>query len=89
MIRITEDYTVDVDSLNYTAKVDLHTTDKKGNLRTKTIGYYSTLRDAVAGIVEYDARQNLSGGEKTLEEAIKILDNRANRIEELLWKIPE
>lgn len=29
MIIIDKDYCVDVDTLNYTAKIDLHKTDKK------------------------------------------------------------
>lgn len=73
MIIIDKDYCVDVDTLNYTAKIDLHKTDKKGNTTYKIIGYYGTLKNAVKGVYEYKAKKALSDGQHTLKQSIDVL----------------
>ena len=93
MIRVDKDYVIDVDTLNYTAKIDLHKTtiDKSGKERPtyNIIGYYGTLRSAVKGILEYEVRSKLSKGEKSLNEAIKALDKANNKLETILNSIPK
>lgn len=93
MIRVSDDYYIDVDPLSYTAKVDLHktTTDKKGNEVNcnKIIGYYSTLRGAVRAIVAYEVKSKLSEIETPLNEAIRLVNEASDRLEDLLNNISE
>lgn len=88
MIKINDDYFVDVDAFNYTAKTDTHKVDKKGQRIIYTIGYYSDLRNAVKGILEYDAKQKFKGVDLTLYEAVKELDKNNKQLEKILAKIP-
>lgn len=79
MIRIDEDYIIKVDENNYTACRDLHKTrvDKSGNesMSVDVIGYYSNLKQACKGILEYKVRKSLMDNEHTLETAILTLNS--------------
>jgi hypothetical protein len=86
MVRVNEDYVVDVDTLSYTAKEDLHNTNKKGEPTYHTIGYYGTLKQALLGIFEYKARKSLSKGEKSLYEAVKVLSDIKNELMQAIDK---
>jgi hypothetical protein len=50
MVRIDDDYIVDIDAMSYTAKKNTHKKDKEGNTIYSTIGSYSNLNDAVKSI---------------------------------------
>lgn len=93
MIRIDKKYVIDVDSFNYTAKIDHNktTVDKSGKERGvfTIIGYYTTLRSAVRGILEYEVKNKLSRGEKSLNEAIIELDKAINKLDKVIGKIPK
>lgn len=84
MVRIDDDYIVEVDSLCYTAKKELHKTDKEGKQLCKIIGYYSDLCGAIKGIYDYKAKDKLSKDEKSLYEAIKVLDELKNELAAML-----
>lgn len=77
MIRIDEDFVINVDANNYMPCVDLHkvSTDKNGNTtdRYYTIGYYSTLDKAVKGIIDYKVRKHLSSNEVSLKQAVNTI----------------
>ena len=40
MIRVNDEYVIDVDSMCYTTKIDKHKTDKKGNPVYEVVGYF-------------------------------------------------
>ena len=90
-IRVTDDYIIDVDPYNYTAKVDMHKiyVDKQGNETPvyKTIGYYGDLKQAVRGCLKYDIRKSLGEGEKSLYEAVKLVNEASDRLDNLLNNI--
>lgn len=79
MIRIDEDYIIKVEEKNYIACRDLHKTrvDKAGNesMSVDVIGYYSNLKQAIKGILEYKVRKSLMDNEHTLESAISTLNS--------------
>lgn len=74
MVRIDDDYIVDIDAMSYTAKKNTHKKDKDGNTIYSAIGYYGSLGNAVKGIYEHKATNKLSEGENPISEAIKILE---------------
>lgn len=81
MIRVNNDYIVDVDDMNFIAKEDKHKTitDKNGITKNVyyTIGYYGTLEGALDGIRRDMIKKNLTEGEVSLKEAIEVI-NKAN-----------
>jgi hypothetical protein len=74
MVRIDDDYIVDIDAMGYTAKKNTHKKDKDGNTIYSAIGYYGSLVNAVKGIYEHKVTNKLSEGETPISEAIKILE---------------
>jgi len=82
MIRINDDWVIDVDDRNYTLKKDLHSLVKsKSGDKTKlvpaykVVGYFSTVSGALNCLGEEIIRQKLSGsvnGLQELADAIKI-----------------
>ena len=81
MIRVNNDYIVDVDDMNFIAKEDKHKTSTDKNGITKnvyyTIGYYGTLEGALDGIRRDMIKKSLAEGEVSLKEAIEVI-NKAN-----------
>lgn len=90
MIRIDEDYIIKVDENNYTACRDLHRTrvDKAGNesMGVDIIGYYSNLKQACKGILEYKVRKSFMAEEHTLETAISTLNSIYKEFDTILVK---
>lgn len=86
MIELINDYVVSVDSTDYTLMIDLHKTDKNGKPMYKTVGYYSTLANAITGCIRDINRSELSVGTHTLEEAVSIIANRDAELTALLDK---
>ena len=84
MIRVNEDYVVDVDKLCYAAKIDKHKKDKKDNDIYEVVGYYGTLEEALKGIVKFMNRCKLSEGVHTLKEAIQIITESNEYLARLL-----
>lgn len=80
MIRINNDYVIDVSDLEYTLQIDTHTTtyNKKSEKEYpvyKTVGHYTTLASALNGARLDMRRKMLADGEYTLKEAIdKVLE---------------
>ena len=52
MIRVNDDYVIDVDSMCYTTKIDKHKTDKKGNPVYEVVGYYKDLDGAILAVIK-------------------------------------
>lgn len=93
MIRVDKDFVIQVDVNNYVACVDLHRikVDKKGKESNDylTIGFYSTLENALQGILEYKMKKLLSENEVTLEQAIRDLKGVRDEFKELVKGIAE
>lgn len=77
MIRVNDDYVIEVDTMNYVAKEDKHKTrvDKNGEEKDayRTVGYYGTLKGALVGIKEDMFKSKAVSGEISLENALKEL----------------
>lgn len=98
MVRVNEDYIIDIDSYNYTVKLDQH---KKIQVKDKTsgeyvsvdsfktVGYYKDMSQAIKGIIEDINRRELSSGSFTLEESLKIILKNNNKVSELLENVLE
>lgn len=74
MIRINDDYVIDVDENNYTLKKDLHKKVSKDDRMVDLYnvkGYYSSLESALNGAKQLFIAQYCAEGEKTLDEALK------------------
>jgi hypothetical protein len=98
MVRINDDYVIEIDAFNYTAKRDLHRTTKKTDIATgevtevpsySTIGYYNGLTEAIKGVIKDMNRRELSKKTYSLEEAVKIVLENNKRVSELLQKALE
>lgn len=94
MIRVNDNYLIDVTPLEYTALEDMHKTsiDKKTGKTLpvyNTVGHYGSLRSAVRGIVTRQAKKNMSDGEHSLTEAIRMLDDANMELERILSRIKE
>lgn len=77
MIRVNDDFVIDVDQYNYTAMRDRHktTVDKDGNESPvyTTIGHYNNLEHALYGIRNWISTNKLSEKDSNLIEAINII----------------
>lgn len=82
MIRINEDWVVDVDEFNYTLKKDLHKKTPRKNPdgsvamvdSYKTRGYYSNLQSALNRLCDEMVIDELSNNDMSLKEAIKTIE---------------
>ena len=84
MIRIDENYTIDVDKYNYILIKDEHRLNKKGEMVFKTIGYYPSLEAAVSACAEQYDRDELSAYEYTLHEAVELIRQTRAKFENIL-----
>lgn len=78
MIKLEDDYIIDVDVMGYTAKIDKHKQDKSGKDVFEIVGYYPTLEMAIQGVYESKARKYLSVNVTTLHGAITALNRIKN-----------
>ena len=87
MIRINEDWVVDVDEYNYTLKQDLHKKtprkNKNGTVEEidayKVRGYYSNLSCVLNRLLDIVVTDSLSGDEEiSLKEAIGRIEDCTN-----------
>ena len=92
MVRVNDDYVIQIDNYNYSVMRDAHrkTTRKERNGETVeidayvTVGHYSGLPGAIRGVIKDMNKRELSDGIHTLQEAIDIVVNNNNRFNELL-----
>lgn len=98
MIRVNDDYVIEIDSLNYTVKRDLHKKTLKKDKSTgeevetdllKTVGHYNNLSSAIKGVISDMNRLKLSSGVHELQEAVNIVLENNRRVSELLEKALE
>ena len=84
MITLLDDYVVVVDPLNYTLMADYGKKDKNGRPIRKTIGHYSSLAKAVQACIDENVRSGFYDRCVGLEEAVRIMNERMNKSDELL-----
>lgn len=96
MVRVNEDYIIEVDPLNYTVMRDAHRKTTRVNKSTgesvevdafTTVGYYGNLAEAIKGVIKDMNAKALKDGVHTLKEALEIVVNNNNRFYELLEKV--
>lgn len=78
MIRINDDWLIDVDQYNYIIKKDTHKMVKARDGKTMvpgytTVGYYGSLRKALDALGGEIIRDKLRGGSRTLCEAVQAI----------------
>jgi len=94
MIRVNDDYIIDVDPHNYIVKRDLHKVkvtvdDETGEEKTRTpqfytVGYFGDVPSAVKGIIRDMNRLELSEGVHSLTEAVNIVQENNKQLYDLL-----
>jgi len=98
MIRVNDDWVIDVDPLNYMPKRDMHrdrTIHRKDGSETVVhdyrgeYGYFPTLKQALRAIARIEYKNALTGSETALTDAIKLMDETVTRFENLLEGIKE
>ena len=87
MIRVNDEYVIDVDSMCYTTKIDKHKTDKKGNPVYEVVGYYKDLDGAILAVIKSMNRRKLSEGVYDLKTALGIIQASNEQFEKLLREV--
>ena len=87
MIRVNENYCIDVDEKCYTVKIDKHKEDKNGTPIFETVGYFSSLETAIKGVIISMNRKQLKDGIYTLKEALEIVQENNRKFNELLEEV--
>jgi len=80
MIRINDDWIIDIDKYNYTLRRDMHTTRiiKKNGKEVEenvyiTVGHYSSLDKALENLGKEIIRYKLMGAEYDLKTAVEAI----------------
>lgn len=98
MIRVNDDWVIDVGTLDYTPMRDLHrmaTLKKKDGTTVEepaygaALGYYTSLKNAVRAIAKAEYKNAIKGQEITLSEAINLMEQTIERFEKILEGIEE
>lgn len=91
MIYLVNNYFVEVDVFNYTLlydtgtkRIDKKTGEEKGVY--KTVGYYTSLENAIKGCIKDLNKRELSDGAYTLNEAINVIKKNNKLLQESLDK---
>lgn len=84
MVKLTEDYFVDVSGTNYILTLDKHKVDKKGEQVTETIGCYMSLASAVKAAADDLTGRKLADGNYSLPEAVKLMQEITAEFSSLL-----
>lgn len=92
MIRVNEDYVIEVDNYNYSAYQDTHKTryDKKLEADVpvyKLVGHFGSLLGALQGIYKDMVRTSLSKRDHNLESAIKVIHSERAKFSDLLKSV--
>lgn len=93
MIRVNENWIINVDSLNYMPCRDLH---RKKALKTNDgtvvevddysnpIGFYTTLSSALSAIMQSNFRDAVKDDEISLKDALKIIEEENFKTQQFL-----
>ncbi len=86
MIQVDKNYIIDVDKYCYTVKIDKHKEDKNGNPVYDVWGYYSSLENAIKGVINAMNTAKLKRGTHDLEKALQIVQKTNDQFTKLLKK---
>lgn len=95
MVKVNDDYIIEIDSLNYTVKRDEHKTKEekvKDSDEVKivpvftTVGYFYDLASSILGVIKDMNRRQLGEGTHELREAVNMVMNNNRHFEALLEK---
>lgn len=95
MVKVNDDYFIEIDSLNYTVKRDEHKTRKVMDKVTgetseiglcTIVGYYGDLATSIRGVIKDMNRRQLGNGTHELREAVNMVMNNNRHFEALLEK---
>ena len=94
MIRVNDDWVIDVDDHNYVLKKDLHRLEKSRDKKTmvpayKTVGYFSSPARALERLGEEIIREKLKGPEMCLHEAVVAIRECTEEWRELVRLVNE
>lgn len=96
MIRINEDWIIDIDKYNYTLRRDMHTTRtvKKNGAEIEedvytTVGHYPSLKKALENLGNEIIRYKLMDGEYTLKTAVEAIRECCDEWEKICKHISE
>lgn len=89
MIRVNKDLVIISDELQYKACLDLHKVDKDNKPLYKTLGYYGELVPALKCCYRYGFKTVISERDVTLTEAVNLMINTINDLDNLLNSIKE
>lgn len=87
MIRINEDYIIDCDEVQYILKQDLHKTETKNGKESpvvKSLGFYSTLENALRGYIGILTRKRHATVEMSVYDALRVIGEEREALERLL-----
>lgn len=94
MIRVNDDYVIEVNNYGCTARRDTHKTriSKETGQEVPVydlVGYYGSLEAAIKGILDHSKQNKLSVGTHSLKEALAICRTETRKFDELLTKALE
>lgn len=89
MMRVNADYVILVDTLNYTPCRDDHKTDKAGKPVYKPIGYFSTLEQALRGIIKDMNGRAFEADVYSLQEALEVIQQSNKVFTDMLREVME
>ena len=98
MIRVNDDYIIEVDSFNYTVKRDTHkkrvvkdkiTLKEKEIILYSEVGYFDDLTGAIKSIIDDMNKRDLSRRTVSLSEAVEIVLKNNCQVSDLLEKALE
>lgn len=84
MVKLTDDYFVDVNGTTYTLMLDKHKVDKNGKPETEAVGYYMSLASAVKAAADDRIGHKLANGSYNLAEAVKLIQEITAEFSSLL-----
>ena len=85
MIRLTDDYYIDMDERNYILCWDYKKVDKKGNMVYKPLGYFGSIKDLLNYWAEMSVKNALSKYDTlTLGEAVEVIRKELNEVKKLI-----
>ena len=94
MIRVDNDFVIEVDNYGFTARRDTHKTrfSKSENKEVPVytlVGHYGSIASAVSGIVDYKIQTKLMDGVHELKDVVRLIKEEMRYFNELLAKAME
>ena len=86
MIRIDDNYVIEVENNCYTVIIDKHKIGKTGVPLYEVVGYFKDLEGAIKGILRSKVNKSFQGNEYTLESALKLIAETHKEFELMLEK---